>query len=172
MQRKKHERGIVLLEAIIAVGVLITVFSAISALYMTSINGLRITNDQLIATYLAQDGVEQIVAKRQYNHDNELNWLEGISHCISENPCSLDYLNVSLAEPMVPCIDSCFLYRDVNGEYSPNNTGKKTHFMRSVEINQFPGGIEAEVVVHIKWVDGSKILELPVVYVLYNKPSY
>lgn len=173
MYRNKHEKGIVLLEAVIAIGVLVTIFTATIALYIRSVGGVRITNDQLIATYLAQDGMEQVIAKRQYNHDTNSTWLAGMSHCVSADPCSVDYFNaaLTLADPMVLCAGSCYLYRDATGKYSPDTTGTKTYFMRTVEVNQLANVFEAEVTVRVSWIDGSKTLELPVTYILYNNPN-
>lgn len=174
----KKENGIVLLEAVIAVGVLVTIFAATIALYVGSVGGLRITNDQLIATYLAQDGMEQIIAKRQYNYDHNEDWLEGMldgtTNCDATTPCSIDYFNSAktLADPLEVCVLDCVLYLK-NGEYSIDSTGTAviSYFRRSVEFNTLANGFETEVTVRVSWIDGSKILEVPVTFVLYDNPN-
>ena len=163
------EDGFILLEAIIAVGVLVTIFAATIALYVSSVSGLRISNDQLIATYLAQDGMEQVIAKRQYNYDNNLAWLEGLSQCTTLSPCSAEYFERGLHLALPACVLDCALYLGANGEYSSDTSGTLSRFKRKVEITT--NGHEARVVVRVLWPDGPDTLQIPVSYTLYNDPN-
>jgi len=165
----KEENGFILLEAIIAVGVLVTIFAATIALYVSSVGGLRISNDQLVATYLAQDGMEQVIARRQYNYDNDLGWLDGLSQCTSGNPCSANYFEQAINIALPACVSGCALYIDANGEYSSDSGGSLSHYKRKVEISS--SGAEAHVVVRVSWADGANTLEVPVSYTLYDDPN-
>lgn len=168
-QSATKEEGFVLLEAIIAVGVLITIFAATIALYVSSVTGLRISNDQLIATYLGQDGMEQVIARHQYNYDNDLPYLDGLSHCTASNPCSAEYFEQSISSNLPACTD-CTLYID-SGEYSSDSSGAPTRFKRMVEVVPNPNGHEAYVTVRVTWPDGENTLEMPVNYTLYANPN-
>jgi len=164
------QEGFVLLEAIIAVGVLVTIFAATITLYVSSVGGLRISNDQLIATYLAQDGMEQVIAKRQYNYDNSPTWLDGLSNCIP-GPCSAEYFEREMYLPLPACVADCALYIDANGEYSSDSSGKPSHFKRKINITWDGISHEAYVTVSVSWPDGPDTLQVPVSYTLYNDPN-
>jgi Tfp pilus assembly protein PilV len=172
IQKQKEEKGVVLIEAIMAVGILVTIFTASLALYLGSIGGMRMSNDQLVATYLAQDGMDQIIAKRQYNFQNFDDWLDGLDSCSAGDPCIVDYytndLNVALSE----CpLGDCSLYLDATGIFSHDGAGEKSRFSRSVVIEERVGGVEAEVVVTVSWKDKTETFSVPLTYLLYSDPN-
>lgn len=169
MEQHKKERGIILVEAIVAIGVLVTIFTAVMSLYMTSISGVRMTNDQAIATFLAQDAMEMVIAKRQYNAQNDEEWLLGMD-CSSSNPCSVDFTD-SLEADFPPCGTDCPLSLDVNtGGYTAND-GTPTIFNRSVTVEEITSGVEAVATVRVWWNDGADTLEYSLTYNLYNDPN-
>lgn len=172
--KQKNERGVVLIEAIIAVGVLITIFTASLALYLGSVGGMRMTNDQLIATYLAQDGLEQVIAKRQYNYKHFDNWLVGIpTTCTTANPCAVDYVTYGVSTAsLTACVAGCKLYIDpVTGLYSHNPAGTASYFSRSVSVEILEPDVEARVVVKVSWDDKGVPMALSLNYNLYNNPN-
>jgi len=175
LEKKTHrhkEKGVVLIEAIIAIGVLVTMFTAALSLYMSSVGGMRMTNDELMATYLAQDGLEQVIAKRQYNYDNDLDWLEGLSACTT-NPCGANYFNGSFNADMSSCssLGSCVLYTDANGVYSHNSGGTESRFTRVVEIEILNSDVEARVTVRVSWLDGPITMNKVLTYNIFNNPN-
>lgn len=180
MNIENKEQGVILLEAVIAVGVLVTIFTAAIALYIDSVGGIRMTNDQLVATFLAQDGMEQVIAKRQHNYENDLDWLDGITNgttCSNADPshansCGVDYftndLNASL--PACSTANTCKLYLNTN-VFSHAGGGTESYFTRTVKVTETMVNVEAEVIVTVYWVDGPNTLTFPISYNLYNNPN-
>lgn len=170
MRNNNKEKGIVLLEAVVAVGVLVTIFSAAIALYIGAVGGLRMTNDQLIANYLAQDGMEQVIAKRQHNFNKDtLNWFEGMDSCTQAAPCAIDYFtNSSLNNPLVACgADNCRLHIDANGIFSHKAGEPASYFRRTVEFDALHP-YEMKATVRVYWQDGPKELRLSVSDIFYD----
>jgi len=170
-QKTGKEDGIVLLEAIVAIGVLATIFTATMALSMASIGGVRNANDQLVATYLAQDALELVIAKRQYNHDHNRPWLEGLENCTATNPCSADF-DFYLANPLPYCGTTCSLYLDGN-KYSSDSSGTLSPYSRYVVVEPLGGTtpFEARVTVHVSWNDKKNTYDFPLVLNVYNEPN-
>lgn len=169
--RENKEKGIILLEAIIAVGVLVTVFTAAIAMYMSSVKGVRLTNDLVIATFLAQDAMEAVIAKRQlnydYSHDPAITWLSGMSHCTAGNPCKVDF-DHDPENPFLGCGGSCPLYID-SGVYNISS-GDPSIYSRSVELNTV-NTYTTRAIVRVRWMDGSNQHEHSLVTVLYDNPN-
>ncbi len=162
----KKQKGFVLIEAIIAVGVLATIFSAAMSLYMASITGVRTSTDKTIAMYLAQDVMEFVIARYQYNietrqhSDADDKWLEGISNC---NPCGIDTTvdNVStynFSNPEIGLILS-------GGNYIPGSGGV---FSRSVTVSEINSHHEASIVVTVSWKDGATDEKYVLRYNIYS----
>jgi len=170
-QRKK-EKGLILLEAIIAVGVLTTMFAATMALFSNSVVGVRLSSDQLIATYLAQDAMEMVIAKQQFNIDNFFPWLTNINNCIGQT-CAMDYFftetDVSI-EPLTcanPLTNGCKLYFD-GAVYTSTDPGgaAETQYTRTAEITVI--GHEAHVRVDVSWPNGEDTMVFTLHHTLYE----
>ena len=176
MNTHKNEKGIILLEAIVAVGVLATMFAATMALFTYSVQGVRISSDQLIATYLAQDAMEQVVGKNQYNADNFFAWLLDLGVCSGASGCAMNYLNEQdFDEAPLSCAssNSCKLYFD-GAVYTATNTGGGagagwSRFTRVTRINVV--GHEAHVTVTVSWPDGPTTMEYSLQFTLYDTES-
>ena len=170
-KKQNNSKGIVLLEAIIAIGVLVTIFTAAFSLYSTSVRGVRITNDQLVATFLAQDAMESVIAKRQYNKVHMNSWLDGIV-CTNTNPCNPS-VGDDLSQPLQTCGSNCSLYL-VGGAYVRSGP-QETQYERRVVVNTFTPPPspphEAEVLVTVSWDDGTTPHEYTLRYNLYADPN-
>ena len=174
----KQDKGIVLVEAIIAVGVLVTIFTAAMSLYTVSVGGIRITNDQVIATYLAQDALEIVIARRQFNYEQSHtnHWLDGISGCTTGSPCAVSYYDdISSANPFSSCVSAsiCPLRLDANGVYNPDN-GDVTHFHRSISSTPITGmtASSTRIQSRVWWQDGGgNILEYSLWHTIYANPN-
>ncbi len=173
MKKNKTTKGFILMEAIIAVAVLITIFVAAISLHTSAVMGIRTTNNQLIATFLAQDAMEHVVAKRQYNFEYDLSWLDGMldgtNNCTNANPCSADF-DDDITQPFNNCGSACDLMLSGNEYKLDDTTGTNTLFSRSVEISTL-NTFEAQVIVRVKWQDGSNTNEYKLIHILYNDPN-
>lgn len=166
----KKEKGVILVEAIVAVGVLVTIFTASMSLFMVSTKGVRINNDQLIATFLAQDAMEIVVAKRQYNFNNDLSWLDGMA-CAVGAPCEVDF-DQDITQAFPVCTGNCSPLNVTGQGVYTTGAGTPTIYTREVVIETLPSpnDFEAQVTVTVSWNEGSNRLQYPLRYNIYDNP--
>jgi type II secretory pathway pseudopilin PulG len=175
MYRNTHtqEEGIILVEAIIAIGVLVIIFTATIALYVSSIQGVRTSNDKLVATFLAQDAMEYVMAKRQYNFEEIEPYLTGISHCTVAAPCN-PQVGDTMSSNISSCGGACTLYLDPATKRYGRSGGaytQQTIFSRSVTVDEFDPGQEAKVTVTVSWQEKGHTNTLPLIFNLYADPN-
>jgi len=166
MQKNKKPQGFILIEAIIAVGVLAVIFSGAMSLYMSSIEGIRISTDQAVATFLAQDAMELVIAKVQYNTTHNvpsdpIDWLDGLDGCTT---CGANTATGIIAD-YVFLGETSNLSIDGNGLYTPGNG---SIFTRSIRVEEINPDEEARVTVTVSWDDGSRTHRYPLIYNIYN----
>ncbi|MDB4516952.1 hypothetical protein N9089_05060, partial [Crocinitomicaceae bacterium] len=165
----------VLIEAIVAVGVMAVMFTAAMSLFYSSVRGVSISSDELVAIFLAQDLMEQVVAKSQYNTENYMEWLENIESCSGK--CTLE----SFSDPAQDHIftsptgcGDCWLYLDTStGVYSRSGSAaERTQFKRYYELTKRPlaePGEEAEIAVTVEWQDGPNLRSTKLYHRLYDQ---
>jgi Tfp pilus assembly protein PilV len=184
---QKKEQGIVLMEAVIAVSVLAIMFAGVLELFTRSISTLRVTNDTLIATYLAQDTAEFLYAKRRYNKDvgtGVNDWANGIvvAVCPDEaTSCGLETALETVRDlpgDLSQCasLNNCRLYIGADGTYTHDNVGTtETPFTREVRVKTIdndtsgnPTAVRATITV--SWeVSGGRLEQYVLPIVLYAK---
>ena len=138
----RKENGFTLVELVITIFVLsigvIGIFSAFSIITILTSDSVN----QLIATYLAQEGLEVV---RNIRDTNWLNrdactgepcptWVDGITTigaCSSSTGCEADYTSASMSGS-----SGDYLYLDSNGLYSynSNSPSTRTNFERKITI--------------------------------------
>jgi len=159
----QKQKGIVLTEAIIAVGVMSIIFVSTLSLLSGSLGGVRDSVDRLIATYLAQDAVEYMQARWMYNKNSGApTWDDGLQ-CGAGVTCSLDTTQGDVkenAEDLSPGCGTCMLDLDTNtGLYTPTSGGTASRFSRKITTASLNGGDELQVTITIGWTgspaDGS-----------------
>ncbi|MFC1630115.1 hypothetical protein ACFL06_01105 [Patescibacteria group bacterium] len=103
LQRKKiDKKGFTILEVTIAISVILIGISSTIILITTVINKMTVLPSQLVATYLAQEGIEIIRNARDTNWleglEGGIDWQTGITlDCMSG--CEADYTNTDSAIP-------------------------------------------------------------------------
>ncbi len=115
LKNKNRSLGFTLIEAIVAIAVLVMALAGPLTLAYQSIRFAAVAKDKLIAANLAQEGIELILAMRANNFLNNQNWLNGIagSGGCSDNgitPCAID---ASTNSPVEKSIAEC-LYLTIN----------------------------------------------------------
>lgn len=161
-----------------AIGVLMVMFTSALALFTRSLVGVRSSTDQLIATYLAQDAVEYILAKVEANRrlDDSARWAEGLT-CLGT--CSVDTTVPISAFSLSSCSVDCPLYyRASDNTYTPvEGTNVQTQFRRTVQVISTdtnpglqPSPDEVMVKVVVSWESGAASGEVPVTFTVYGKP--
>ncbi|MDB5266610.1 MAG: seg [Parcubacteria group bacterium] len=161
----KKNLGFTLVESLVATTVLILAVTGAFSAAQTGITASTYARDQVIAFYLAQEGVEYIRNVRDTNALQSQPWLNNLSLCVVDvnagllNVCTVDVPNNSI----IWCnsdgdFNSCpFVQKDpTSGFYGYNlgNSSYDTIFRREMQvtpINQH----EVSVLVQITWKRGN-----------------
>ncbi len=141
----QNKKGFTIIETLVAITVLMIAIAGPLTIAQKGLLASVYARDQMIASFLAQDGMEYARNVRYYNIINSLDWLRGLSDCIQTNPCSIDTLNArpTDASPLGVnrCIDDdCPLYLVNNdGGYTPESSNANiTQFKRSFYVENNP----------------------------------
>ena len=67
LKKLKNNHGIILIEAIIALGVIVIVMTALVTALVSALNSSTFSNEQTLATAYAQEGLD--IARAQKNRD-------------------------------------------------------------------------------------------------------
>ncbi len=140
-------KGFTLIETLVAVTVLtLAVAGPFNALRGALVNSY-IARDQLVATSLAQEGIEYVRSVRDANYLATATWLTGLNAC-QPGPCVVDTALNTISGTVAP------LYISTSGLYSQaNSSGAKVSiYTRTVTITPLAGGTEAKVSVTVSWV--------------------
>lgn len=168
MIKKIKNSGFTLIETLVAVTILTLGIVGPLELAYRSISYTKLSQNQIVASYLAQEGVELVRHIRDTNKINgEPNWLKNLDKCIGSK-CYIDAQSASL-EPDV-CGGSCpyIKYSDALGyNYSSPDP---TIFIRNITIDNLVGGTEARINVSVVWNEkiGQKRTDLE--ETIYNIP--
>jgi type II secretory pathway pseudopilin PulG len=137
--------GFILVEVIVSIALLMLAVPAALTIASKSVFLASYSKDQVIATYLAQEGIEIIRNKRDENILGGLSWKQGFdspSNCGFPQECRVDY-GVGVPDPLIEkCTGSCTLVLSVDTAsgvyaYKTGGTWVPTKFSRSVQTNDF-----------------------------------
>jgi len=153
--------GFVMVETLVAVSVILLAVPAVLSMTTKGITIGAYAKNQMIASYLAEEGVEFVRNRRDYNllkhesGDLGVQWDDGFDggsdKCRPTGPnggCTVDPLatmdNIinrcnGCKIDTVPPSAGFRLYTDVNGVYSHNAAGTATPFWRAVFVEQVSG---------------------------------
>ncbi|MBI4993884.1 hypothetical protein HZC33_02950 [Candidatus Wolfebacteria bacterium] len=128
----------VLIVSLIVTVSLVGGFSLFSQFYLTN----QIRSEQVVATYLAAEGLELIKNKVDSNKLGGAAFNSGLIDC--SGGCTIDYRN-SISS------GSGQLYIDQSGLYSHNNiSGNQTPYSRIIYIDSISGGLKAKS--QVDWI--------------------
>jgi hypothetical protein len=153
-----------LLEAIFAISILIFTLTGSFALISRLLAFSPQTQSKLIASYLAQEGMEIVRNIRDNNWLNPANpsWNQDLGDCgLPACEYEADYTNPSLSP-----WGNRYLNIDGNGFYS-YNPGTPTKFKRKIILTQIAPD-EIEVLVEVSWQEKGTIQKVRVKEHLYN----
>jgi len=115
-----------IVEILLALLVFSIAFISLVILVNNYLKILKTAKDRIIANFLAQEGLELVIAKRNINKVQKLDWLNSLnngSFCIDIN------LNPQ------PSSNHCVLYLDSNNRFVHSNTPTSTPFSRLIKLN-------------------------------------
>lgn len=135
MWQPAFARGVVLLEAVVAIGILSLIVSALLVLASRTNAAMYSATDRVVATYLALDASEWLRGRKLYNEINAVAWDDGIT-CVS-TPCGVNTNNGLDADDLTPCADAamndCKLNRTVS-LYFHGIVGSPTQVTRTIDV--------------------------------------
>lgn len=152
---KNTQRGFTLIETFVAITILVTAVAGPLTLAQKGLQSAILARDQLIASFLAQEGLELV---RGLRDDNSLassrpaDWLANLSVCItSTNPsgCTID----PSSSLIVACSGTCPPLRldTTYGFYNYVPINRVTPFTRTIKIVRHANGREAKITSTISW---------------------
>jgi prepilin-type N-terminal cleavage/methylation domain-containing protein len=144
-------RGFTLVETLVAIAILtIAIVGPYTAAQHALIAALA-ARDQLVASELAEEGVEYVVSVRDGNYFTHQSWLTGLETC-TPGPCVVDPTDNTTSSVILP------LTLDPTGLYSQRpvtGTNLATPFTRTVSVTSVPVGAttptEVLVTVTVSW---------------------
>lgn len=152
---QKPNSGFTLLETMVAVAVLAMVIIGPLELATRSIGYAKISQNQIIASYLAQEAIEFITNKRDSNMKTPGGKiLDGLKPTCTSQNCYIDIFsgNITACRGICPYIR----YGNVAGYDGYNySSGEETIFIRVIRITELQTSIEARVEVSVNWEDRS-----------------
>jgi hypothetical protein len=154
MLTKQQSAGFSLLEVVLSIFVVTVGIAGTYAFLQGTIASESVIRDKLIASYLAQEGVEIVRNFRDTNYLKMLNgvggvtWLTGLTGC-SPGPCQADYNDSALAAGAgTLAIAGSGLYY--------YGAGISTGFQRKIAVNNTalcPAPDCVEIQVDVAWTD-------------------
>ncbi len=162
-----RKKGFTLIETLVAVSVLLIALTAVFAAARNGIASSSALKNRIVATYLAEEGVDGLKNIKDTNLlnilvDNNVNWLEGISECSQSVPCGYDILDnggigtLGACSSMESCKvkmgsyngDSTLIYRQSSAADN-NPSTVDTGFVRRIWVEETTPDKEAKAVVEI-----------------------
>ena len=175
IKKNKKQKGFTLIESLLAIAILMISVAAPMSLAYSGLIAAYLAEDQIVAYYLAQDAMEYVRNKRDYNKlENTTNMLDNIfNNCkvedtVGSSPIGIDDTtgitnkgcNITTFGPINSAFDDKgvyngekLYYHDLGGEYNYDSTnGTLTKFSRQVRVGYINIGLtEVIVEVTIKW---------------------
>jgi type II secretory pathway pseudopilin PulG len=152
-----------LLEAIFAISILIFTLTGSFALISRLLGFSPQIQSKLIASYLAQEGIEIVRNIRDTNWIQNQSWLTNLSTTTS---AKLDYLSNSFPDS-INCVIGDNDPLNFNGNYYTCRAGTPTKFKRKITLTQISPD-EIEVLVEVSWQEKGTIQKVRVKEHLYN----
>ena len=160
---KLFSKSFTLLEVILAITILTTAAAGAFILIIQVISASAIVESKLIASYLAQEGIEIVKNIRDANWLQKNNWCENLD----EGDWEADYTSSDLS---ISFGSGTYLYIDANGFYCYSPSSNQTKFKRKITISKEVAEPDRlKVSVEVQWEDRGKTHQHIIVQAyLYN----
>ncbi len=168
-------QGFTLVETLVAIAILMIAIIAPFYSIQQAITASYTSRDQLIATALAQEGIEYIYYIRDNNYLTPGNsWIQGMDNCmVAQHPngCTVDPRFSISSQALTSCTSQICsaLNLTENGIYTQTPGSPATRFTRVVKIAAVPGHPEEIVVTsQVNWTTNHQTYTTTVTENLYN----
>ncbi len=152
-----QQKGFTIIESLMAISILVAVVTGAMGAAQIGISSYTSSKNQITASYLAQEGFEQLRNLRDQNGLTASHWLAGIAQATSD-PC--DPSKVCTVSPfestsMIACSGTCpYLRQDpLTGVYGYAPAWTETLFKREISLVALNAD-EILVTVTISWSKG------------------
>lgn len=185
----KSAGGFTLVETMVAITLLATALTGPFVAVQNAVQSSYVARDQLVASQLAQEGMEYIRAIRDNNYFANRTWTDGLNgasrdacygpatgaggptgYCVVD-PTQGDFHTTSNAMTEVTGTSTAeVLYISANGLYNQqSHLGTPSKFKRLVRVYTIPGSTtEIRVVVQVLWTTGTKAYSVMIVDNLHD----
>ncbi len=149
--------GFTLVETLVAITVLVMAVAAPLTLGSQGLTASRVARDQVIATYLAQEGIEYLNNFRSTNVLSGKGWLTSLDVCLA-GACRIDLSESITSQIIQDCGQTCPVL-NYNSDlglygYGVGGTWAPTKFTRTITLQETVPGVEAKITVTMSWNDG------------------
>jgi len=185
MIKLNSKKGFTLLEALVAISILMVAVVAPITIAQKGLSSSIYSKNQMIASYLAQDAIEYIKNKRDQNviNDPAGDWLSGLEFCLEPDYCGIDTIGTD-GNGFVQDNEEISLTKtrtDGFYGYIPTDSDE-TNFKRKIiiEVHDIDGSLtdvltglplppkynEALVTVEVRWGEGDNFVTVKTL--IYN----
>lgn len=157
---QKSTAGFTLVELLVASTMIITVFSGILALVNYSIYAMVFIRDNLIASFLAQEGIELVIKKRGENWISGDSFNEGLTGTVYR----VDYLDGFEELDEEEDQEPLKFHASLGYQY---NSGQETNFFRTIGVSEISRD-HLRINSVVRWESRNKTFQVIVEDHLYN----
>lgn len=174
---RRVSAGFVIIETLVSVALILWVLPGVLGMATKGVTLGNYAKNQMLALYLAEEGIEYIQARRDYNllriargdaGPPAPRWDDGFtlsSDTCKTKACTINPLAPTLDAVIQKCSGTCKLdttppdpayrlYVDANGFYSHVSTGQPTQFYRGVFVDGNPASLEHTITSVVVWQTG------------------
>lgn len=133
--RSKKNKSFTLIETAIALGFLTVGFLVLISLSTNYLKTLTFARERVMGTFLSQEGIEAVLAKRNENFKqgpNDVWWLDGLA--VKTENQSIVCIDGTLATTLSCSDDASKLYRDTEGFYVHTASSDVPIFSRKITL--------------------------------------
>lgn len=157
----KRQRGIGILEVVVAVYFLTFGILGLASLMLKSLQANKVTFNMMTASQLAQEGVEIVRQVRDNNWKTGANWKTGTAamsatDIVQDGAYRVDYASaINDAGYDVDTVDDAAarLYIDASGRYQHAVSAVTTPYNRIIQVQDNGGNVR--VTATVRWRDGT-----------------
>lgn len=168
MDRQFNKKGFTILEIAVSLTIISVGMLGLLALVVQSLQAKDIDKNRIVASQLAQEGLEVVRSTRDYNWlpepDSETGWRDGL---INGGSYTVDYKGViddsvnSVSDP------GAELYINEDGFYDHDDDGESTIFSRIIRADS-PNTASTSISCIVEWEDRGNEFRYVAETVLYN----
>jgi type II secretory pathway pseudopilin PulG len=160
---RNRRGGFTLIETFVAITILMIAILGPMSILSKALSAANLIKNQTIANYLAQEGMEIVMAQRNYIYSMNLSDIENMKVKIfnyfsglGTDPLYLDTSQTIGSDSLlIPCSNGCPIYIDNNGIYNSVG-GDSTVFVRKINISTEKGTPDKiQVTVTVSWNQGT-----------------